>query len=85
MTHKASLSNIHSWLKRNGIKPPLRIFSDPDLTWMTTYKVVGESDRWSMAMIAFDTKGTIFRFERDIDPSHAFQMVVNTTQSIENI
>jgi hypothetical protein len=54
---------------------------------MTTYKVVGdESDpRWSMHLLVFDTDGTLVRLERNVDPSHATQLVRETMVKLSTI
>jgi len=55
---------------------PIRLFVDPDLEWMTAYKVVGnDNSRWSLTMIVFDSNGAIRRLGRNVDPSHVVQLV----------
>jgi hypothetical protein len=69
-----SPSEIKSWRLRNQVAPSTRIFSDQALEWMTAYNIVG-AERWSLAMIVFDTNGAIQRLERNVDPSRARQLV----------
>jgi len=89
-----------AWLKRNEIDivnhqpdskstPNTRILSDPRLSFVTNYEIVGGDNtavvdhRWSMAMLAFDTNGDLVRVERDVDPSRCSELVYNTTKDLD--
>jgi len=90
-----SAGETQAWLKRNGIDlmnppeskltPNIQILSDPRLSFMTKYEIIGDTidHRWSMAMLAFDTKGNLVRMERDVEPSHCSQLVSNTTKDLD--
>ena len=68
---------------------PIRVFSDPQLAWMSQYKVLPGSDEqgaqypWSMAVLVFDTNGDLLRQERQADPSRMTQLVLDTIQEFE--
>ena len=51
---------------------------------MTTYEIVGDSidHRWSMTMLAFDTKGDIVRMERDVEPSRCGELIASTMKDL---
>lgn len=50
---------------------------------MTMYSSVVTDERWSMSIHVFDTDGTIRMHERQVDPSNASQLVMDTVESIE--
>ena len=49
----------------------MQLFADPDLQWMTAYKVVV----WSLTLLVFDTDGVVTRLESNVDPSRVVSMV----------
>ena len=51
---------------------------------MTTYEIVGDSvdHRWSMVMLAFNTKGDLVRMERDVEPSRCGEVVASVTKDL---
>ena len=66
-----------SWLQRNDITTSIRIFSDTQLEWMTTYNIISNDSRWSMSMLVFDTHGkSVPQPTHDVDPSHTTQMTI---------
>jgi hypothetical protein len=74
-----NVPELKSWLRRSEVQSRLRMFSDPELKFMTAYGLVGGDDadyRWSMSMLVFDTNGTKPKVIRDVDPSHASQMAL---------
>ena len=87
-----SVGETRSWLKRNEIDletssstPKIRIFSDPGLSFMTSYDIIGDGidHRWSMTMLVFDTNGDILQLERDVDPSRCNELVASTISGTE--
>jgi hypothetical protein len=91
-----------SWLTRNGLLVSLtsnkiRILSDPQLSFMSSYGIIGgggdeDEDatataaadyRWSMSMLVFDTNGDTVQFERDVDPSHCNELVTKTIREVK--
>ena len=93
----SALLTKNSWLKRNGIDSAtatatatstskVRIFSDPQLSFMASYEIIGDDidHRWSMTMLVFDTNGDILRVERDVDPSRSNQLVSSTIRELSN-
>ena len=91
-----------SWLTRNGLLAPLtsnkiRILSDPQLSFMSSYGIIGGGDdededatataaadyRWSMSMLVFDTNGDTVQFERDVDPSHCTELITKTIREVK--
>ncbi len=82
-----SLGETQAWLKRNeinlvGLEEELYILCDPGWAFMETYEIVGDSidHRWSMAMLAFNTKGDLVRLDRDVDPSSCGELVASATK-----
>ena len=60
----------------------LRMFSDRDWEWMRRYSAVDDG-RWSMSMVVIDSDAVIRRVIRDVDPSHACQLLAEVTESIK--
>jgi hypothetical protein len=81
---------LFRWLKRSKLLSPIRIFSDPELAWMSEYNVLpseGHEDDggirpWSMAVLTFDTNGDLIQQKRNVEPSHATQLVLDTIENI---
>jgi hypothetical protein len=87
-------------LTRNGLLVSLtsnkiRILSDPTLSFMSSYGIIGCGDedddataaadyRWSMSMLVFDTNGDTVQFERDVDPSHCTELVTKTIREVKS-
>jgi len=87
-----SVGESQAWLKRNEITPnptsnKIHILCDAQWSFMKKYEIVGDTidHPWSMAMMAFDTKGDIVRMERDVEPSHCNQLVSDTRDKDLNI
>ena len=54
---------------------------------MKDYEIVGDDTidhRWSMVLLAFDTKGNLVRMEREVEASHCSQLVAETLRDLEN-
>lgn len=54
---------------------------------MKEYEIVGDDaidHRWSMVLLAFDTKGNLVRMERNIKASLCSQLVSETIKDLEN-
>lgn len=82
-----SVQEMKSWLRRSNIESSLRIFSDPEMKFLSAYEVVGGDDtdyRWSMSMLVFDTDGKKPKVIRDVDPSHASQMALKLMKEYES-
>jgi len=96
-----AVSETKAWLTRNnGLLDSLksssnntiRIFSDPSLSFMQNYGIIGghvgddnasaTNYHWSMSMLVFDTNGVIFQFERDVNPSDCFELVTKTIREM---
>lgn len=93
-----SLGETTAWMKRNKIDPAepspdssarptttLRILCDPRLSFMTKYGIVGDNiidHQWSMAVLVFDTRGSIVRTERDVEPSLCSELVSNIIKDL---
>ena len=60
----------------------LRMFSDKDWEWMRRYSAVDDG-RWSMSMVVIDSDAIIRRVIRDVDPSHACQLLVEAIEAIK--
>jgi hypothetical protein len=71
---------ICRWLKRSEVTTSIRIFSDPQLEFMTAYDLIDDESnhRWNISMLIFNTKGTKPRVIRDVDPSYATQLAIET-------
>lgn len=61
----------------------IQTFSDPNLDWMNAYETVGD-DRWAMSMIVFDTDGRILKLEKQVDPSQASRLLVETIAELRS-
>jgi hypothetical protein len=59
------------WLQRSKVSTFLRILSDPDLSFMTAYNLIGNDtdSRWSMSMLIFDSDGGKPQVVKKMDPS----------------
>ena len=81
-----SVQEMKSWLQRSNVESSLRIFSDPEMKFMTAYEVVGSDTdyRWSMSMLVFDTDGKKPKLFRDVDPSHASQMALKLMKEYDS-
>ena len=58
-------------------KCDMQLFADPDLQWMTAYKVVV----WSLTLLVFDTDGAVTRLETNVDPRQVVSMVETEGES----
>lgn len=93
-----SVGETKAWLKRNKMDvraavttasplPSIRILADPEMSFMTSFKVIGDTldQRWSMTMLVFDTYGNIMRLVRDVKPSICNQVVSEAIQDLGKI
>lgn len=71
-----------SWMKRAGVETSIRIFSDTKLEWMFMYSAVVDDERWSMSLYVFDSDGIIQTHSRQVDPSKASQLVMDSVDDI---
>ena len=59
----------------------VRIYSDPQLEWMSTYKVI---EHWTgVSMLTFDTHGNLVETESvrgTVTPTHAVTLAQHTIQ-----
>lgn len=69
---------LNRWLQRSKVTTSLRIFSDPELKFMTAYDLTGNASdsRWSMSMLVFGSDGTRPEVIKNMDPPHATQMAL---------
>ena len=81
-----SVKEMKSWLRRSNIERPLRVFSDPEMKFLSAYDLIGsETDyRWSMSMLVFDTDGKKPKVFRDVDPTYASQMALQHMEEYES-
>ena len=59
----------------------VRIYSDPQLEWMTTYQVL--EDWTGVSMLTFDTNGNLVETESvrgTVTPTHALALAQHTIQ-----
>ena len=80
-----TVKEMKSWLRRSKIDRPLRVFSDPEMKFLSSYDLIGSDTdyRWSMSMLVFDTDGNLQVF-RDVDPTHASQMALQHMDEYES-
>eukprot|EP00546_Thalassionema_frauenfeldii_P008799 CAMPEP_0178909016 /NCGR_PEP_ID=MMETSP0786-20121207/8253_1 /TAXON_ID=186022 /ORGANISM="Thalassionema frauenfeldii, Strain CCMP 1798" /LENGTH=274 /DNA_ID=CAMNT_0020581001 /DNA_START=261 /DNA_END=1085 /DNA_ORIENTATION=+ len=82
-----SAAEIQSWFKRSKLaSPPFRIFSDPQLEWMSQYSDLDGNEQgnnpWTISMITFDTDGEVCQRSQNVDTSHAKQLVLDTMKEM---
>mmetsp|Transcript_437 Transcript_437/g.1128 ORF Transcript_437/g.1128 Transcript_437/m.1128 type:complete len:108 (-) Transcript_437:264-587(-) len=81
-----SVQEMKSWLRRSNIERTLPTFSDPEMKFLSAYELIGSDVdyRWSMSMLVFDTDGKKPKVFRDVDPTHASQMVLKLMNEYES-
>ena len=68
-------------MKRNHIARNVRIYSDPQLDWMSTYQVL--EDWTGVSMLTFDTHGNLVDTDSvrgTVTPTHALARAQHTIE-----
>ena len=68
-------------MKRNHIARNVRIYSDPQLDWMSTYQVL--EDWTGVSMLTFDTHGNLVDTDSvrgTVTPTHALTLAQHTIE-----
>eukprot|EP00586_Coscinodiscus_wailesii_P013504 CAMPEP_0172514452 /NCGR_PEP_ID=MMETSP1066-20121228/260214_1 /TAXON_ID=671091 /ORGANISM="Coscinodiscus wailesii, Strain CCMP2513" /LENGTH=369 /DNA_ID=CAMNT_0013295121 /DNA_START=19 /DNA_END=1128 /DNA_ORIENTATION=+ len=77
-------SETRNWMKRVEVDTPIRMFSDRDWEWMRRYSAVVTDGRWSLSIMVIDNSGVIREIIRDVEPSKASELVINSANAITN-